>query len=760
MRGPRLPFRFTFGRKLLLGFLGTVMLSIALVWLASRTIDASERSLSTILNDEIRPLAQLNALQTQLGQMRTLELEMSRLVDLFAMTDQIERIGAAQQRFEETLERLLSARAQVAAVDAGALTDAWLRYRGDLLEARTLGLAGNTDRLAEVSAFRSAERFKTISLLLKELVDATEARAAEHLTRQADEHRRRRSAFLLTGGIGVGVLAVWFGALARDLSVRVSSLHRAAGALTDASTVEPIRLAGRDELTDLAGAFNLMQTKVSERESSLRAARSELESRVLERTRELEDALAHTRREIVERRRAEAMLEREVTHDALTGLPNRVLAGRRLVEALAAARPGGARVALFYIDLDDFKKVNDNLGHEAGDELLREASQRLVAATGVGATVARLGGDEFVVVLPEIGRADQVRAVAERIAAAFASPFRRAAGGVVVTPSIGIALSGDDAADAGTLMRRADLAMYESKAAGRNAIRFYDASIQARAARRLELEAQLRDALARDQLSLVFQPVMDSHDGTIMGAEALLRWRYGDEQSVPPDEFIPIAEHTGLIVPIGQWVIDQACGQLARWRERGASSLSIAVNVSPRQFKEPGFVRSVADALARHGLPPERLQIEVTEGLLIDQGSDVGEALRTLSALGVRLAMDDFGTGYSSLSYLKRYPFHALKIDREFVSDLDGDEESQALVAAAIRMGQALGLAVVAEGVENARQWDVLQAMRCDAVQGYHFGRPCPADEFARRWLEGATPAPPAHASGPAPAYRTLARVD
>jgi len=392
-------------------------------------------------------------------------------------------------------------------------------------------------------------------------------------------------------------------------------------------------------------------------------------------------------------------------------------------------------VVLIFLDLDDFKKVNDTLGHPVGDALLVQAAQRLRGAVRAEDTVARLGGDEFLVILGGLREPVDAEAVAEKIVRAFAPSFLVGESELVVTPSLGLAAYPEDGDEPSMLLRNADLAMYDAKDAGRNTFRYFNRQVRESSVRRLALERQLRTALARGEFRLLYQPLVDTATRAVVGAEALLRWWSPEDGPIEPEHFIPVAEHTGLIVDIGEWVLANACRQLQAWRERGGSRLRIAINVSPRQFRGERLLSSVRASLASHRLPPGSLQIEVTEGVLIRNQPEVRETLAALSEMGVRLAMDDFGTGYSSLSYLKRFPFDVLKIDREFVRDVATDPDDRALVTAAIRMGKGLGLAVVAEGVETAEQLAFLAQQGCDLVQGYFFSEPVSAEAFEARWL-------------------------
>jgi diguanylate cyclase (GGDEF)-like protein/PAS domain S-box-containing protein len=441
------------------------------------------------------------------------------------------------------------------------------------------------------------------------------------------------------------------------------------------------------------------------------------------------------RENVTLRKQQEEKILFQAHYDHLTKLPNRILAMDRLSQAIASAARSDARVALMFIDLDDFKKVNDSLGHDAGDALLMQAAQRLGKAVRHSDTVARQGGDEFLVIMSELHDPTDAEIVATKILSAFADDFVLGENAAVVTPSIGLAIYPDDGANAGELLRNADLAMYDAKEAGCNTYRFFNKLIHEQSAQRLALEHDLRQALARNQFQLHYQPLIDARTQCVIGAEALLRWNSTAHGMVEPSFFIGLAEHTGLIIEIGRWVLRTACLQAAQWRASGHEDFHISVNVSPRQFRGSDFLEHVREALSSSGLPPPNLKIEVTEGLLIRNAPEVSDILNELALLGVGIAMDDFGTGYSSLSCLKRFPFNWIKIDREFIHRIEVDHDDRVLVAAIIGMGKALGMVVVAEGVESAAQLAFLADLDCDVVQGFYFSCPVSAEEMQRAWL-------------------------
>ncbi|HJW11816.1 MAG TPA: EAL domain-containing protein, partial [Albitalea sp.] len=694
----------TLRTKLLLGFAGVGLLVLALLLVGNHIIRDAATRLETTLTAQVRPLARLNRLQSQISRIRVLEVELPRLTDLFAVSDQLELLGAERSSFDRALGEFVRELKAEKPAEAARLEEHWRRYQLDLTNATRLAHLMQLDGVQRISTFESAGRFKAISYTLKQLADSTEGRANDALAQASAQHQRQRLWFTVTSAVGLAVFAIWIGLLARSLSGRVSRLRDAARQLAEGHADHPIDVPGGDELADLGAAFNAMQQKVAAREHALLAAHDELESRVAARTHELHEANTQMLREIEERRRAEAKLHHQAQYDSLTGLPNRVLALDRLSQAMLAARRSDSHVVLIFLDLDDFKKVNDTLGHPVGDALLVQAARRLRQAVRAEDSVARLGGDEFLVILGGLASPEDAEAIADKIVQAFAPSFEIGESELVVTPSMGLASFPEDGDDASMLLRNADLAMYDAKEAGRNTYRYFNQQVHDSSVRRLAIERQLRNALARGEFRLVYQPLIATASRSLIGAEALLRWDSPDDGLIAPEHFISVAEHTGLIVDIGDWALAQACAQLRVWRDRGWTDAYVAVNVSPRQFRGERLLTQVRECLAANQLPPGSLQIEVTEGLLIRNQPEVRETLIALSRLGVHLAMDDFGTGYSSLSYLKRFPFDALKIDREFIRDVASDPDDRALVTAAIRMGKGLGLSVVAEGVETEAQ--------------------------------------------------------
>ncbi len=435
--------------------------------------------------------------------------------------------------------------------------------------------------------------------------------------------------------------------------------------------------------------------------------------------------------DVTEAKAAEDRIRHLAHHDTLTQLPNRVLLHGRLEQAMATARRNASPLAMLFIDMDRFKDINDTLGHPVGDGLLVEVGRRLRALVRDSDIVARLGGDEFVLVLTGTGP-DVVQAgatVAAKVLAELGRPYTVRGHELHSTPSIGIALFPADGEDADTLMKNADSAMYQAKAAGRNNAQFYTAAMNQATQVRLALEAGLRGAIERNELFLHYQPQLDLASQRIVGLEALVRWRHPEMGLIPPLKFIPVAEETGQIEAIGTWVLEQALRQVARWRAAGDTGLRVAVNLSAHQLRGDGFPEQVSRALHRHGLPGSALELEITESVAMRDPARTGNMLRQLRRFGVALAIDDFGTGYSSLAYLKQLPLSCLKLDRSFVMDIEKDANDAAICTATIQMAHSLGLGVVAEGVETATQLEFLRRLGCDTVQGYFIAKPLSADD-------------------------------
>jgi diguanylate cyclase len=432
--------------------------------------------------------------------------------------------------------------------------------------------------------------------------------------------------------------------------------------------------------------------------------------------------------------RSEQRLTLQANQDGLTGLPNRLFIEQELKRLIDPLRIEARSVVLLFLDLDRFKLVNDTVGHGQGDQLLMAVADRLRRITRASDLVGRIGGDEFVVVMPVPDEADNALESAERVRLAFHTPFRVGSSDIEITTSIGVARRNavDYDCDAGGMLRDADIAMYQAKASGGDAAVVYDGSMHDRLAARVAIEAELRHALDRNELSVNFQPVLDLHREKVVGFEALLRWNSSVLGSIPPDQFIPVAEDTGLIVAIGAWVLDQACMHVAQLRAEhpGGQDLTVAVNVSVRQLRDDALIGQVTGALVRHSLPASALRIEVTESMFMENLDSMSERLGALREHGVQISIDDFGTGYSSLAYLKKLPIDELKIDRSFVMELGDDEANTSLVEAIIAIASSLGIETVAEGVETPEQAAILRELGCANVQGYLYSRPVPCDEL------------------------------
>ncbi|MFN3988270.1 MAG: EAL domain-containing protein [Rhodocyclaceae bacterium] len=459
--------------------------------------------------------------------------------------------------------------------------------------------------------------------------------------------------------------------------------------------------------------------------------------------------LRGTVQDVTAEREAEAHIHYLAHFDPLTGLPNRSAWITQAHNALQSAHRHGERIGILFLDLDHFKNVNDSLGHSVGDRLLGAAARRLAGSLREEDLLARLGGDEFVALLPRLHRMDDAAVVARKLLAALAHPIDLDGHEIAPSVSIGIALYPEDGEDVDTLLKHADTAMYGAKAAGRNSFQFFVPEMNARALERLMLETALRKAIERDQLVLHYQPQIDARSGLLSGCEALVRWRHPELGEVLPAQFIPVAEDSGLIVALGEWVLRAACIQARLWADTPLAGLTVSVNISALQFRQPDFPERVREIIADTGACAQRIELEITESALMQPSESLGLRLEALRAAGLRLALDDFGTGYSSLSYLKRLPINRLKIDRGFVRDLPGKTEDAAIASATLSLGRDLGIEIVAEGVETEAQRDYLVSNGCDALQGYLFARPLPAADFERwahAWNNPSATLPAPHA--------------
>jgi diguanylate cyclase (GGDEF)-like protein len=432
-----------------------------------------------------------------------------------------------------------------------------------------------------------------------------------------------------------------------------------------------------------------------------------------------------------QRRRADDRVQHIAFHDDLTSLPNRLMLIQCLDRALSQHRRGGSQLAILFMDLDRFKVINDSLGHEVGDVLLRQVADRLRAQSREGDTVARIGGDEFVVLIENGENLKDISACARRLVERLSAPYLLGNNDCHVTLSIGISVFPSDGSDSQALLKAADVAMYRAKQMGRNNYQYYLPTMNVHTVERLELESDLSHALERGEFLLYYQPKVEIKTGTITGTEALLRWNHPLRGLVPPMDFISLAEETGLIVPIGEWVLATACAQNKLWQDQGLTKLGIAVNLSARQFADSQLLPKLTRIIHASGINPSSLELEITESMVMSHGESAVAVLEQLKSIGVQIAIDDFGTGYSSLGYLKRFPIDTIKVDRSFIRDIPADAGDMKIAHAIIAMAHALRLKVVAEGVENAEQLKFLRVQHCDAAQGYFLYRPLPADEVA-----------------------------
>jgi diguanylate cyclase (GGDEF)-like protein/PAS domain S-box-containing protein len=446
---------------------------------------------------------------------------------------------------------------------------------------------------------------------------------------------------------------------------------------------------------------------------------------------------------------AEEELARMAHYDALTGLPNRALLQGRLKRAMSRADRGQTLLAVMFLDLDQFKEINDSLGHAVGDAVLKEIAMRLERSLRATDTVARLGGDEFTILLEDVHNVEEISRIADKLLRAIAERADVAGHEMHLSTSIGVTVYPLDNDDADALLRNADLAMYHAKQEGRNNVQFFSREMSERTEKRVDLLGRLRGAVARGELQLHYQPQVDVRTGRIIGVEALLRWNDAERGQVPPMQFIPLAEDTGLIVDIGEWVLREACRQAKVWLDAGLGPLTMAVNLSPRQFRQKNLVTMVAAILAETALPPGLLEVEITESTVMHRTEEAAASLRALHQLGVRISLDDFGTGYSSLAYLHRFPVHTLKVDQSFVRDIKSDRDDAAIVSTVISLARQMSLKALAEGVETEGQLAFLRVRGCDSFQGYLFCRPQPAAETEALLRRHGTAVSPPRERGP-----------
>ncbi|MBI2411637.1 MAG: EAL domain-containing protein [Deltaproteobacteria bacterium] len=502
---------------------------------------------------------------------------------------------------------------------------------------------------------------------------------------------------------------------------------------------------GNDEISDLTKEINrmlvsleVMDSERREAKDKLKEANEELEERVAERTADLSDANLALKDEIAERTRMENIIREMAYRDNLTGLPNRSLFMDRLTQVLTRGARHRTIAGVLFMDLDRFKVINDTLGHTTGDELIRMISIELQKLLRSGDTVARMGGDEFTVLLQDLSRTEDVAVVVEKILDAFKKPIRLAGQEVFVSFSIGVSMYPDDGADPATLLKNADIAMYHAKGKGGNTWQMYDGTMAEKAFERLTIGNKLRTALDKHEFVLYYQPQVDLKTMRISGAEALIRWQDPEKGLVMPGSFIPIAEETGIIVPMGEWGLRMACVENKELQGRGFADLSVAVNVSARMFTNEGFVAMVKGVLKNTGLEARFLKLEITESILMTNLALAMEVMKELRAIGIQFAIDDFGTGYSSLGYLKSLPINQLKIDKSFVRDISTDLDDRLIVTAIIKLAQSLKLEVLAEGVETEDQLEFLSGLQCDKIQGYLFSKPLPKESFRALLMKNA----------------------
>lgn len=556
-----------------------------------------------------------------------------------------------------------------------------------------------------------------------------------------NEFRRRLSRYSVIAILVLGVSCLVTFALSRRLQRLISGpildLVQAANAVrAERVYSRRVHKRGEDECGLLVDAFNDMLSEIDRRDRGEQLRGDRLEDEVTTRTADLRRANQELESEIAERRRAEEALRYEAFHDSLTGLGNRALLMSRLDEmcqAFSADRTAG--FALLFLDLDGFKLVNDSLGHTVGDQLLARAAQRLASTVGPPNLVARLGGDEFAILLSNLNEPEEVYAESERILSCFSEPFALRDREIFINGSIGAVTSSLNSCTPEKLLRDADAAMYRAKAIGKATVAFFDIGMASSALDKLELRNDLQRALDRDELLLEYQPICSATTGVTVGCEALVRWRHPIRGVLSPDCFIGLSEEMGLVHRLGEWVLRRACAQNAEWQARGFRKVYVSVNVSALQIRRDDFVGITASALEKSGLEPRWLKLELTETVLMEGSDFITERLRSLDHVGVRIAVDDFGTGYSSLNYLRHWPIHTLKIDRSFIAESRNDRAGIQIVSAIATMAQALGLNIIAEGVEVPEQLHLIRSVGCHQVQGYLFGKPMSPENFVDCFL-------------------------
>ena len=529
--------------------------------------------------------------------------------------------------------------------------------------------------------------------------------------------------------------------ITRRITEPLSHMAKVADEIASGKLSDTVEVEGTGEVREIATILNGIITGLSRYKTRMDVDHQLLSMKVEERTSQLTRRNEELNQAVLEVTETKDRLRQMAYYDSLTALPNRRLFTEQLDLLLRLAKRNKENLALLFLDLDNFKRINDSLGHSAGDQLLREVGSRLAGCvrdsdvvahyveSGPRIDVSRLGGDEFTVVLNQIDSAESARMVAQRLLDALSEPMEIGGHELVVTPSIGIALAPADASDVDGLLKAADTAMYHAKAAGKNNCLFYHSDMDAAGVDRLQLEADLRRALERNEFVLHYQPQVDTRSGSVVGAEALVRWEHPEKGMIPPFRFIPLMEEMGFIGALGDWVLREACRQMKAFEAMGLQLPKVAVNVSALQFNS-SFIRSVKDVLQESGLAPAKLELELTEGVVMGDAGAIINAVKELKEMGVSLSIDDFGTGYSSLSYLSRFPLDELKIDRSFVIKFDESDNDASLVIAIIAMARSLNLRLVAEGVETKEQYEFLTSNGAHIIQGYLFSKPVPADEL------------------------------
>ncbi len=489
--------------------------------------------------------------------------------------------------------------------------------------------------------------------------------------------------------------------------------------------------AARIHKEHVENAMRLIQTAESSKAGQNQQLYEELFTKIVSETNDYQLLRSYaTIRSVNERKRAEEKILHMAYHDALTNLPNRLMFDEKLKACFAEAERTGSMMAVIFFDLDRFKVINDTLGHHVGDQLLQSLAHKLQVYVKDKDVVARFGGDEFIILLTNVVHIDEAAQFAKGIPDLLKEPFVIEDQELFVTASIGISLYPHDGTEVETLLKNADIAMYRSKEKGGNSYNYYHPDMNKRSLHRLNMEINLRKALERGEFRVFYQPIVNLKNGTVFGMESLVRWIHPEWGMISPGEFIPLAEETGLIVPIGNWVLKQACMQNKEWQRQGYAPLVVSVNISAIQFHQLNFVQIVMDALDESGLSPDLLCLEITENIAMNNVPYILDTMQKLKLLGVRISIDDFGTGYSSLSYLKRFRVHTLKIDQSFIRDVTSDEDNAAIVTALIAMSHRLKIKSLAEGVETQDQLEFLISQGCDEIQGYVFSKPMPASEF------------------------------